>query len=57
MDIIIKYFNNKYIIWYLTFNKKMMAIEIFISGVTILYFMFNVSKGILFIATHPVIIN
>ena len=57
MDIIIKYFNNKYIIWYLTFNKKMMGIEIFISSVTILYFMFIVSKGILFIATHPVIIN
>ncbi len=57
MDRIIKYFNNKYIRWYLLFNKKVIGIEILILGVTIIYFMFSLTKGILFIATHPVIIN
>lgn len=57
MDRIINYFNNSFIRWYLSINKKLMSIEIFILGSSILYFMFTLSKGILFIATHPITIN
>lgn len=57
MDRIIKYFNNKYIRWYLVFNKKVLGFEICILGSSILYFMYNLSVGIRFIATHPVILN
>lgn len=57
MDKIIKYFNNKFVRWYLLFNKKIMGIEIFILGISIVYFMYTLNKGILFIATHPIIIN
>ena len=57
MDKIIKFFNNKFIKWYLVFNKKFIAIEIFMLGSTIIYFMYNLSVGIRFIATHPIIIN
>ena len=57
MDRIIKYFKNKYIRWYLFFNKKFLGIEIFMLGTSILYFMYNLSIGIRFIATHPIILN
>lgn len=57
MDRIIKIFNNKFIKWYLWINKKFLSIEIFILGITILYFMFSLITGIRFIATHPIIIN
>ena len=57
MDRIIKFFNNKFIHWYLLINKKFLSIEIFIMGGTILLFMFNLITGIHFIATHPIIIN
>ncbi|KIP01079.1 hypothetical protein PHLGIDRAFT_39726, partial [Phlebiopsis gigantea 11061_1 CR5-6] len=57
MDRIIKYFNNKYIRWYLVFNKKVLGFEICILGSSILYFMYNLSVGIHFIATHPIILN
>ena len=57
MDRIIKIFKNKYIIWYLSFNKKIMGIEIFLLGSTIIYFMYTLSVGIRFIATHPIILN
>ena len=57
MDKIIKIFNNKFIQWYLIINKKFLSIEIFILGSTILYFMYNLIKGIHFIATHPIIIT
>lgn len=57
MDKIIKFFNNKFIYWYLVINKKFLSIEIFVLGGTILYFMFNLMIGIRFIATHPIIIN
>nr|WVH38259.1 hypothetical protein [Trametes maxima] len=55
MDSIIKIFNNKYIKWYLIINKKFLSIEIFILGITILYFMQTLITGIHFIATHPII--
>jgi hypothetical protein len=57
IDRIIKIFNNKFIRWYLLFNKKIMSIEILILGSSIIYFMHILSKGILFIATHPIDIN
>lgn len=56
MDRIIKFFNNKYIKWYLLLNKKFISIEVFILGISIISFMFSLSKGILFIATHPIIL-
>ena len=57
MDRFINFFNNKFIKWYLVLNKKFISIEIFILGTTILYFMYTLSIGIRFIATHPIIIN
>lgn len=57
MDRIIKFFKNKYIVWYLVVNKKFLSIEIFILGGTILLFMSSLITGIRFIATHPIIIN
>ena len=57
MDRFIKFFTNKYIRWYLVFNKKVLGFEICILGSSILYFMYNLSVGIRFIATHPVILN
>nr|YP_010170416.1 hypothetical protein K8K84_mgp054 [Phanerochaete carnosa]QRZ60398.1 hypothetical protein [Phanerochaete carnosa] len=57
MSKIIDFFDNKFIRWYLVLNKKFITIEIFILGSTILYFMYTLSIGILFIATHPIIIN
>ena len=57
MDKIIQFFNNKYIKWYLTLNKKFISIEICFLGCSILYFMYTLITGIRFIATHPIIIN
>nr|YP_009739430.1 hypothetical protein [Tricholoma saponaceum]QIC20273.1 hypothetical protein [Tricholoma saponaceum] len=50
-------FSNKYIRWYIAFNKKIIGIEICFLGGSILYFMYVLSYGIHFIATHPIIIN
>lgn len=53
-DRILNYFTNKYIRWYVNFNKKIISIEVvFLSG-SIFYFMYILSYGILFIATHPI---
>ena len=57
MDRIIQFFNNKFIKLYLIYNKKMLAIEIFVLGATILYFMYFLLKGTQFIATHPIVFN
>ena len=57
MDRIIQIFNNKFIKLYLIYNKKMLAIEIFVLGATILYFMYFLLKGTEFIATHPIVFN
>jgi len=53
-DRIMNYFTNKYIRWYISFNKKIINIEIIVLGGTILYFLYNLSYGIHFIATHPI---
>lgn len=53
-DRIINYFKNKYIIWYVKLNKKLISIELIFLGGSILYFMYNLTVGIHFIATHPI---
>jgi hypothetical protein len=53
-DKLITYFNNKYIKWYLNLNKKMIGIELWLLGGSILYFLYFLSNGIRFIATHPI---
>ena len=54
---LLNYFTNKYIRWYLLLNKKFIGLELFFLGISILYFMYNLSYGIHFIATHPIIIS
>ena len=56
-DKLINYFKNKYIKLYISINKKFIGIEIFLLGSSIIYFMYNLSYGIYFIATHPIIIQ
>lgn len=56
-DKLINYFKNKYIKMYINFNKKIIGIEIFFLGSSLLYFMYSLSFGIHFIATHPIIIS
>jgi len=56
-DKIINYFNNKYIKWYVSFNKKIIKIELFYLGSVILYFMYTLSSGLHFLATHPITFN
>ena len=57
MDKFIRLFNNKYLILYLEINKKIINLDVLTLGLLIISFMFSLSKGILFIATHPIIIN
>jgi len=56
-DKLINYFNNKYIKMYIGFNKKIIGVEICFLGGSLLYFMYTLSFGIHFIATHPIIID
>lgn len=56
-DKILNFIKNKYIRWYVIFNKKIINIEIFILGGSLLYFMYTLSIGIRFIATHPVVVS
>jgi len=56
-DKIINYFNNKYIKWYVSLNKKIIRIELFYLGTAILYFMYTLSTGLHFLATHPITFN
>jgi len=53
-DRIMNYFSNKYIRWYISINKKFIGIELFLLGTSLLYFMYILSYGIRFIATHPI---
>jgi len=54
-DKISNYFSNKLIIWYINFNKKIIGIELIFLGSSILYFMYILSYGLHFLATHPII--
>jgi hypothetical protein len=56
-DRISNYFTNKYIKWYINFNKKIIGIELFFLGSSIIYFMFCLSYGLHFLATHPIILS
>lgn len=56
-DKISNYFTNKYIKWYINFNKKIIGIELIFLGSSLLYFMYILSYGIHFLATHPILFN
>nr|YP_009517255.1 hypothetical protein DXG01_000034 [Tephrocybe rancida]YP_009517280.1 hypothetical protein DXG01_000035 [Tephrocybe rancida]AYE93189.1 hypothetical protein DXG01_000034 [Tephrocybe rancida]AYE93190.1 hypothetical protein DXG01_000035 [Tephrocybe rancida] len=56
-DKLLNLFKNKYIRWYIIFNKKIIGLEIIFIGVSLLYFMYYLSYGIHFIATHPITFN
>ena len=56
-DKLMKLFTKKYIIWYISFNKKIIGIEICFIGASLIYFMYFLSYDIHFIATHPIIFN
>ena len=56
-DRIINYFTNKYIRGYLKLNSSVIAIELIILSITVLYFLFTLSRGLQFIATHPIFIS
>ena len=49
-----KYFTNKYILWYINFNKKIIGLEVGFLSVTIISSLFSIAKGVHFIATHPI---
>lgn len=51
---IINYFTNKYIKMYVNFNKKIIGLELFFLGSSILYFMYILSYALHFLATHPI---
>jgi hypothetical protein len=53
-DRIMNYFSNKYIKWYINITKKFIGVELFLLGPSLLYFMYILSMGIRFIATHPI---
>ena len=50
-------FQNKFIRWYISINRKLIGIEIFFLGASLIYFMYFLSYGIHFIATHPILFN
>lgn len=52
---LLNYFTNKYIKFYISWTRKFIGIEIFFLGTSILYFMYWLSYGIHFIATHPIV--
>ena len=56
-DKIMSFFSNKYIRWYIQFNKKILGIEVCFLGISLVYFMYQLSYGIHFIATHPITIT
>lgn len=56
-DKLINLFKNKYVIMYINFNKKMIQIELWYLGITIVTFMYSLSKGLHFLATHPITIS
>ena len=53
-DKLLRFFTNKYIILYIRYNTKMISLEVTFLSLSLLYFMYNLSCGIHFIATHPI---
>jgi hypothetical protein len=56
-DKLMSLFSNKYIRAYIAFNKKIIGIELILLGGSLVYFMYMLSYGIHFIATHPIILS
>lgn len=56
-DKLLNLFTNKYIRWYINFNKKVIGIEICFLGGSLLWFLYVLAYGIHFIATHPIILS
>ena len=54
-DRLLKYFKNKYIIWYISFNKKVIVFEIIMLSGWIIYLLYVLLYGLHYIATHPII--
>ena len=54
-DRLMSYFTNKYILWYLKFNKNFIAFEIIILSCWIWYLLYVLLTGLHYIAIHPVI--
>jgi hypothetical protein len=50
-----KYFTNKYILLYLSFNKKVIGFEIFMLSGWIFYLLDLLLSGLHYIAIHPII--
>lgn len=48
---ILNYFTNKYIKAYLNFNNRIIGLEFIFVGLTVLYFLYQLSKGLHFLAT------
>nr|AYE93225.1 hypothetical protein C0995_000093 [Termitomyces sp.]AYE93267.1 hypothetical protein C0995_000044 [Termitomyces sp.] len=55
-DRIKEMFTNKFIRGYISLNKKFIGLEIFLVGGSILYFMYYLTYGLQFIATHRILI-
>lgn len=47
-------FTNKYLIKILTLNRKLIGLEKFFLGGSLIYFMYIMSYGLHFIVTHPI---
>ena len=52
---LLSFFTNKYILLYLKFNKKFIALEIIILSCWICYLLYVLLTGLHYLATHPVI--
>jgi len=50
-----KYFTNKYILWYLSFNNKVIGFEIVMLSGWIIYILYLLLTGLHYIAIHPII--
>ena len=54
---LLRYFTNKYIVKYISFNRAIIKIEIIVVGLLLIYFMYQLVFGLHFLATHPIIFN
>lgn len=55
-DKLLNYLKNKYILWYLSFNKKVLGFEIIMLSGWIFYLLYMVLFGLHYIATHPILL-
>jgi hypothetical protein len=52
---LLKYFKNRYLLWYISFNKKVFAFEMIMLSGWILYLLYILLIGLHYIAIHPII--